>query len=161
MFQQVIPRKADVTTPTDVQHQELHIQHIHHHHHVHHYHNIAADNSLSSKHDDFGLSKLAADAAHCGSSNIKGGPIEGNVDDNNMNRSGSSSKHGSNVPNGSDTGVNFEVTNVESNADVAGKSGSGDASGGGRDRHRSAEREAALTKFRQKREVRCFEKKVT
>ncbi|KAI3793660.1 hypothetical protein L1987_36280 [Smallanthus sonchifolius] len=159
--EQVTPRKADVITPTDVLHPELHIQHIHHHHHVHHYHNIATDQPLLSKHDDFGLSKLAADAPHCGSSNIKGGPIEGNLENNNMNRSGSGSKHGSNVPNGSDTGVNFEVTNVESNVDVAGKSGSGDASGGGgRDHHKSAQREEALTKFRQKREVRCFQKKV-
>ncbi|KAI3799485.1 hypothetical protein L1987_34783 [Smallanthus sonchifolius] len=159
--EQVTPRKADVTTPTDGLHQELHIQHIHHHHHVHHYHNIATDQPLLSKHDDFGLSKLAADAPHCGSSNIMGGPIEGNLENNNINRSGSGSKHGSNVPNGSDIGVNFEVTNVESNVDVAGKSGSGDASGGGgRDHHKSAQREEALTKFRQKRDVRCFQKKV-
>ncbi|KAK9061451.1 hypothetical protein SSX86_018632 [Deinandra increscens subsp. villosa] len=162
--EQVIPRKADAarpTTPTDDPNQELHIQHIHHHHHVHHYHNIATDQPSLSKHDDFGLSKLAADASHCGSSNVKGGPIEGNPENNSINRSGSGSKHGSNVPNGSNTGVNLEVTNVESNVGVAGKSGSGDASGvGGRDHHKSAEREAALTKFRQKREARCFQKKV-
>ncbi|KAD1469145.1 hypothetical protein E3N88_42784 [Mikania micrantha] len=154
--EQVIPRKADATTPSDVLHQELHIQHIHHHHHVHHYHNIATDQPLLSKHDDFGLSKLAADAPHCGSSNIKGRPIEGNLENKSINRSGSGSKHGSNVPNG----VNLEVTNVESNVGVAGKSGSGDVSGGGIDHHKSAQREVALTKFRQKREVRCFRKKV-
>ncbi|XP_076921373.1 two-component response regulator-like APRR7 [Bidens hawaiensis] len=147
--EQVIPKKADGTTPSDL-HPELHIQHIHHHHHVHHYHNIATDQPLLSKHDEFGLSKLAADAPHCGSSNIKGGPVECNLENHSLNRSGSGSKHGSNVP------------NVESNVGVAGKSGSGDASGGGsgRARHNSAEREAALTKFRQKRETRCFQKKV-
>ncbi|XP_022005904.1 two-component response regulator-like APRR3 isoform X1 [Helianthus annuus] len=160
--EQVTPRKADATTPSDVLHQDLHVQHIHHHHHVHHYHNIATDQPLLSKHDDFGLSKLAADAPHCGSSNIKGGAVECNVENNSIDRSGSGSKHGSNVPNGSNTGVNLEVTNVESNAGVAGKSGSGDASSGGgdRDHHKSAQREAALTKFRQKRDARCFQKKV-
>ncbi|KAI7751368.1 hypothetical protein M8C21_016916 [Ambrosia artemisiifolia] len=159
--EQVTPRKADATTPTDVLHPELRIQHIHHHHHVHHYHNIATDQPLLSKQDDFALSKLATDAPHCGSSNIKGGAVEGNLENYSINRSGSGSKHGSNVPNGSNTGVNLEVTNVESNAGVAGKSGSGDASGSGdRDQHKSAQREAALTKFRQKREARCFQKKV-
>ncbi|XP_024980790.1 two-component response regulator-like APRR7 isoform X1 [Cynara cardunculus var. scolymus] len=161
--EQVIPRKADA----GVLHQEHRIQHIHHHHHVHHYHNIDEEEPLSN-HGDFGLNKLGADAPHCGSSNIMGGPVEGNLETYSLNRSASGSKHGSNVQIGSNTAVNFEATNVESDVGLARKSGSGDASGSGNgsgtrnriDQHKSAHREAALTKFRQKREVRCFQKKV-
>lgn len=93
-----------------------------------------------------------------------GGPIEGNLE--NYSASGGS-MHGSNVQNGGNPAVNVEGTNAESNVDIAGKSGSGDASGSGggggggiRDHDKSAHREAALTKFRKKREMRCFQKKV-
>ncbi|KAI3748375.1 hypothetical protein L6452_11403 [Arctium lappa] len=169
--EQVIPRQADGIAPAGVLHQEHSIQHIHHHHHVHHYHNIDEKQPLSN-HDDFGLNKLGADAPYCGSSNIMGGPVEGNHENYSLNRSASGSKHGSNVQIGSNTAVNFEATNVESDVGLARKSGSGDASGSGSgsgsgngtrnriDQHKSAQREAALTKFRQKREVRCFQKKV-
>nr|XP_043631673.1 two-component response regulator-like APRR7 isoform X2 [Erigeron canadensis] len=160
--EQVIPKKADGIAPADVPHQELHIQHIHHHHHVHHYHNIDTEQPLSNP-DDIGLNKLAAGASHCGSSNIKGGPVEGNIENYSLNRNGSGSKHGSNVQNGSNTALNYEVTNVESNVGIAEEScsGSGKAScSGNADLTKSALREAALTKFRQKREVRCFQKKV-
>ncbi|XP_071709632.1 two-component response regulator-like APRR7 isoform X2 [Rutidosis leptorrhynchoides] len=126
--EQVIPSKVDDITPASMPHQELHVQHIHHHHHVHHYHNIDIEQP-SSNEDDCGLNNLAADATHCGSSNIMGRHVE------------------------------------ESNVDVNAKSGNGDAggsgSGNGTDHnHKSALREAALIKFRQKREVRCFQKKV-
>lgn len=153
--EQVIPRKDD----DDMAPQELRIQHIHHHHHVHHYHNIDTDQPLSNQ-NDFGLNDLGADAPHCGSSNIMGGPVEGNLENYSLNKSGSGSKHGScNVQNGSNTAVNIEGTNVESNVGIVEKSGSG-GDGSGNNNHKSAQREAALTKFRKKREVRCFQKKV-
>ncbi|KAJ9540363.1 hypothetical protein OSB04_026869 [Centaurea solstitialis] len=162
--EQVIPSKADGMPPGGVLHQEHRIQHIHHHHHVHHYHNLDEEQPPSN-HDDFGLNRLGADAPYCGSSNIVGGPgpVEGNIENCSLNRSASGSKHGSNVPNGSNAAVNFEATNVESDVGLV-RSGSGDASGSGTgiriDRRNSAQREAALNKFRQKREVRCFQKKV-
>nr|GEU86151.1 two-component response regulator-like APRR7 isoform X1 [Tanacetum cinerariifolium] len=157
--EQFIPRKDD----DDMAPQEIRIQHIHHHHHVHHYHNIDTDQPLSNQ-NDFGPNDLGSDAPHCGSSNIMGGPVEGNLENYSLNKSGSGSKHGScNVQNGSNTAGNIEGTNVESNVGIFEKSGSGGDGSGNRiieNNHKSAQREAALTKFRQKREVRCFQKKV-
>ena len=89
------------------------------------------------------------------------GHVEGNLENYSLNKSGSGSKHGScNVQNGSNTAVNIEGTNVESNVDIVEKSGSG-GNGSRNNIHKSAQREAALTKFRKKREVRCFQKKVS
>lgn len=127
----------NIVPPGNVVHEELRIHHIHHHHHVHHYHNIDTTEQPLSNHD----------APHCGSSNVMGGggggPVEGNLEHYSLNRSGSGSKHGSNV--------NFEVTKVENDVDKSGNTINHDI---------SAKRKAALTKFRQKRELRCFQKKV-
>ncbi|GKC36120.1 MLO-like protein 12, partial [Tanacetum coccineum] len=72
----------------------------------------------------------------------------------------SDSKHGScNVPNGSNTAVNIEGTKVKSIVGIVEKSQSG-GDGSGNNNHKSAQREATLIKFRQKREVRCFQKKM-
>ncbi|GKB58481.1 two-component response regulator-like APRR7 isoform X1, partial [Tanacetum coccineum] len=132
-FQQVIPRKDD----DDMAPQELRIQHIHHHHHVHHYHDIDTDQPLSNQ-NDFGPIDLGSGC--------------------------STLRHGScNVPNGSNTTMNIEGTKVESNVGIVEKSGSGGDGSGNRiieNNHKSAHREAALTKFRKKREVRCFQKKI-
>lgn len=74
------------------------------------------------------------------------------------------SNPGSNGQNGSSTAFNTLGNNAESDVGQAGKSGSGDASGSGSgnkmDENRLAQREAALIKFRQKRNERCFKKKV-
>ncbi|KAL4576549.1 hypothetical protein LXL04_012645 [Taraxacum kok-saghyz] len=139
--------KADDMTPGNVVH------HIHHHHHVHHYHDIEPDDQLPN-HDDgnddddgFGLKQLAADAP-CGSSNIMGrreGEINRNLENYSLNKSGSGSKHGSNVANGN----NADVAKIESDV------GLGEGS-----KIDVARRKAALIKFRQKRELRCFQKKV-
>lgn len=81
-----------------------------------------------------------------------------------INGSVSGSNHGSNGQNGSCTAATNGATNVESDNGTGGKSGADGASGSGHgsgiEQNRSAQREAALTKFRQKRKERCYEKKV-
>ncbi|KAJ0244040.1 Signal transduction response regulator [Hirschfeldia incana] len=105
-----------------------------------------------------------------GSSNVYNETVEGNNNNNNavnysVNGSGSGSGHGSNDPYGSSNGMNAGGVNMGSE-NGAGKSGSGDGSGSGSgsgnvaDENKISQREAALTKFRQKRKERCFRKKV-
>lgn len=93
-----------------------------------------------------------------------GGPIEGNGGNYSLNGSVSGSNHGSNGHNGSNTALNIGGMNMESDNGGAEKNrtagGSGSGSGSGVDQNRFAQRVAALTKFRQKRKERCFEKKV-
>lgn len=170
--QRVLDNGDDVTVgivlaQSKVSHKEHQIQHLHHHydhHHIHRHlvHSIQQQQSLDN--NDFSLKKLAAPAPHCRSSNVLGGPVEGNTGNYSINGSVSGSNHGSNGQNGSSTPINVGGTNIESDNGIAGKSGSGDASGSGSgnriDDNKSAQREAALTKFRQKRKERCFRKKV-
>ncbi|CAN8257334.1 unnamed protein product [Cochlearia groenlandica] len=89
-----------------------------------------------------------------GSSNVYNEAIEGN--NNTVNYSVSGSGQGSNDPYGSSNGMNTVSDNGP------GKSGSGSGSGSGNvaDDNKISQREAALTKFRQKRKERCFRKKV-
>ncbi|CAH1438341.1 unnamed protein product [Lactuca virosa] len=168
--EQVIPN--DMTPGNVVHDQELH---IHHHHHVHHYHNIETDDPLPMSNDDdedddddddddddFGLTQLAADAPHCGSSNIMGGgngkaeaEAEANLPNYSLNKSASGSRHGSNVPNA----VISEVAKLENDVCLGDKNKITDHHNDN-DNDMSAQRKAALTKFRQKRELRCFQKKV-
>ncbi|KAI3473244.1 hypothetical protein Pfo_030536 [Paulownia fortunei] len=145
--------------------QELQSQHPHHqnyHRHHHHFHNM--ENQPSSNQDESSLKQVAVDAPHCGSTNVLGGPMDGNPRNCSLNRSASGSNHGSNGQNGSSTAINAVGNNAESDVGQAGKSGSGDASGSGSgnrvDENKFAQREAALIKFRQKRKERCFKKKV-
>ncbi|WCJ34599.1 Two-component response regulator-like APRR7 [Euphorbia peplus] len=109
-------------------------------------------------------------------SNVLDGAVEGTGGNYySLNRSGSGSNHGSNHgsngQNGSSTVVNTGGINLESDNGIAGKSGSGDGSGSGSgsgsgngnrvvDDNKLSQRAAALTKFRQKRNERCFRKKV-
>ncbi|OWM82367.1 hypothetical protein CDL15_Pgr001941 [Punica granatum] len=139
---------------------KLQVQDLHHNH----------EKPVPSDHDDLSLKLLAAPAPHCGSSNLLGGPIEGNAGNYSVNGSASGSNHGSNGPNGSSVAANPGGMNMESDNGNAGKSGSTNASrsgsgSGGTENNRMeqskfAQREAALTKFRQKRSERCFRKKV-
>lgn len=102
-----------------------------------------------------------------GSNNGYGSSGNGNGS---ANGSASGSNNGSNGQNGYSNGQNSAAvtppgTNGESDTGIgAVKSSTGGASGTGSgsgvDINRSAQREAALTKFRQKRKERCFEKKV-
>ncbi|RDY06744.1 Two-component response regulator-like APRR7, partial [Mucuna pruriens] len=138
--------------------------------HCHHENNkCIADNmqhQLSPDHDAESVKKMATAAPHCGSSNVVEVLIEGNVGNHSINRSASGSNNGSNRQNGRSTIVHAGGTNMESNNGLAGNSGSGDASGSGSanrvDQNKTSQREAALTKFRQKRKERkerCFHKK--
>ncbi|KAF5823578.1 putative response regulator and transcription factor RR-A-type family [Helianthus annuus] len=142
------------------------------HHHVHRYKNTEPAD-IPAEHIDPGLKTLAASAPHCGSSNVLGAVAVGNVENCSLNRSGSGSKHGSNVPNGSSTGVNLEGKDGESGGGLTGKSGGGGSGSGGsggggggsgseirKDPHKSAQREAALIKFLEKKKDRCFKKKI-
>lgn len=73
-----------------------------------------------------------------------------------VNGSASGSKYGSNGHNGSETGLRAEhAVTEDGNGTASGRSG-----GSGANEDRVAQRAAALTKFRQKRKERCFEKKV-
>lgn len=165
---QVITRNSDDAEDKPVEtfrgsYQQVRVQHHHHHHHYyhHHVHNVKQQRD----HDDLSLKNLAAAAQQCGSSNIFGGPIESQAGNCSINGSASGSNYGSNGHNGSSTLLNGGLTNVESDNGAAGNSGNGGISrrnsGNEVEENRVAQREAALTKFRQKRKERCFEKKVT
>ncbi|XP_048236098.1 two-component response regulator-like APRR7 isoform X2 [Ricinus communis] len=176
--QQILKEKADDTAGAMLLAQpggslsECKIQHqTHHYNHYHHLpHNMQTaqqcqQKQLPPEHDDSSLKKMAAAVPHCGSSNVLGGPLEGNGGNYSINGSASGSNHGSNHvsngQNGSSTAVNAGGTNVESDNGIGGKSGSGDGSGEGNrgDQNKFSQREVALTKFRQKRKERCFRKK--
>ncbi|XP_052311006.1 two-component response regulator-like PRR73 isoform X5 [Populus trichocarpa] len=94
---------------------------------------------------------IQAAAPQCGSSNMLSTPTQGNAGDYSLN----GSDHGSNGQNGSSIALSGAV-------EKGGTPGPGDESGSrsGVGRNRFALREAALSKFRQKRKERCFEKKV-
>lgn len=141
-----------------------------HHHRQHHYdsrHDHASRHHLElpSKHNESSVKNIVAAAPPCGSSNMFNGPTEANVANYSINRSISGNHHGSNLQNGSST-MNPERTNMESENGLVGKkesggcNGSGSGSSSGMDENRFTQRVAALTKFRQKRKQRCFQKKV-
>jgi pseudo-response regulator 7 len=119
-------------------------------HHNHCVHNMPQQQQLTN-HDDLSLNMTAA-APQCGSSNMLSTPTQGNAGDYSLN----GSDHGSNGQNGSSIALSGAV-------EKGGTPGPGDESGSrsGVGRNRFALREAALSKFRQKRKERCFEKKVT
>lgn len=155
---------SSVLTPTRGLHQDLQIQHPQNLcHHQHHFHNFESQQALPN-HDKSSLRKLATNSPHCGSSNVLGGPGDGDPGNYSLNRSASGSNYGSNGLNGSSMAVNATGTNGGSDRGLGGRSGSGEANGSGCgnriDQDRLAQREAALSKFRQKRKERCFKKKV-
>lgn len=92
--------------------------------------------------------------------NVQSGSRNGNeihnaIEHGNNNRINEKTDHG----NGQSSATVIPVTNREIGVANGVSSGTG-TSGGGVDQNRSAQREAALTKFRLKRKERCFEKKV-
>eukprot|EP00250_Pteridium_aquilinum_P018708 c24177_g1_i3 orf=434-2566(-) len=152
-----------------------HAHHHHHHHHIqHHYHHVSDEKPQTPQPNDQTVTDVGTGAPRCGSSNMANG-AEGNIG-----ASGSSNGYGSNgnaaaSVNGSATGSNIGSNGVQSaavalpgggtmevNAQVEADTGLLDTNGvlSGHDENRFARREAALTKFRQKRKERCFEKKV-
>lgn len=146
--------------------EQTQIQHHHHydHHHHHHVHNVQQD----SNGNDLSLQNMDETAPQCGSSNSGRVVNEANAANCSLNGSASGSNHGSNLQNGNSAVVNAELMNMVSDNGAATKdgvdngSGSGSGSGSrvGVDQNRSAQREAALNKFRLKRKERCFEKRV-
>lgn len=167
---QVPPGKTDDgevdpgQAPLRGSYKQVQVQHHHHHHHHyhHHVHNMQ-QHMLQAEHDDLSLKNMAASTQQCGSSNIFGEPVESNAGNYSINGSASGSNHGSNGQNGSSTALNAGLMNLQSDNGVSGNSGDGISrrNGGiGVDEDRVAHREAALTKFRQKRKERCFERRV-
>lgn len=167
---QSVPQQADVNnvTTTTMQtqsnfvHRESQMQQLCHPYDPTHQlvHNIQR---LSSEHNDFSLKKISAAPTHCGSTNVLNGTLEGNAANYSVNGSASGSNHGSNGQNGSSTAVNAGGLNMESDNGIGRSgdaSGSGSGSGNKMDQNKVSQREAALTKFRQKRKERCFRKKV-
>ncbi|KAK3227678.1 hypothetical protein Dsin_007540 [Dipteronia sinensis] len=167
--QQVLSDKGDDAVATSARGlqrgKELQIQHrTHHYDNCHHLVHNMQEKQLPHDHKQLSLKKMAAAVPHSGSSNMMGVLIEGNAGNYSVNGSASGSNHGSNGQNGSSTAMNAGGMNGESDNWDAGKIGSGDASGSGTgnrvDQNKLSHREAALTKFRQKRQERCFRKKV-
>ncbi|XP_043702142.1 two-component response regulator-like APRR7 isoform X2 [Telopea speciosissima] len=168
--QKAIPKKANDGAATVVQtepkgsNQQIQIQHHHYHYHHYHHHLHNLEPQQPPDHDDSSFKNMAAAGPQCGSSNVSDGPIEGNTGNCSLNGSASGSNHGSNGQNGSSTAMNTGGIKMESDNMIAEKSGSGGGSGSGSrigvDQNRFAQRVAVLTKFRQKRKERCFEKKV-
>ncbi|XP_027345162.1 two-component response regulator-like APRR3 isoform X2 [Abrus precatorius] len=136
----------------------------HTHYQLHHYNHIAhkAAVDLRSEHDLILKSSTKA-AQQCVSSNAFGGPAESNAANYGMDGNAVESDHGSNGQDGSNT-LTIRTINVGNGNVTAGSIGVGGIErkiiGNGADEGRLALREAALTKFRQKRKERCFEKRV-
>lgn len=169
-------------------HHHHHVQHVHYHEHHHQTHQHKHNHTHTHEHpkqDEQTKNNLTITPSLCGSSNMAGNNApdgnNGQTGSNNgygssgngngsANASASGSNNGSNGQNGHSNGQNSAAvtpggTNAESDTGIGAlKSstggGSGTGSGSGVDINRSAQREAALTKFRQKRKERCFEKKV-
>ncbi|KAK3023917.1 hypothetical protein RJ639_043460 [Escallonia herrerae] len=158
-----------VLAQANAMHQQVQVQHHHHHHHYHHHHlhNVKKQPQKLPHQDDLSLKNMVS---QCGPSNVLTAPTEGNTPNYSLNGSASGSnnrsngENGSSGQNGSSTAAIAEGTNMASVNGVAGicgpEDGSGSGSRSGVDQNRSAHREAALNKFRQKRKDRCFEKKV-
>ncbi|KAK9699508.1 hypothetical protein RND81_08G178100 [Saponaria officinalis] len=119
---------------------------------------------LVAPHADFSLKSTKRTTTEGGSLNSKGVLAEANTVNRSGNESVCGSNHGSNTNNGGAPVVNAERKNMVNGFSKAANdctdNGSGSGSGVGTDQNRSAHREAALNKFRQKRKERCFDKKV-
>lgn len=177
---QAHPPHPQVDHHSQAHHHSHHHSHHHHHHIQHHYHHhhqhVSQQRALTSQQEDQTVTNIGPGAPRCGSSNIVNGPEGNNV------QSGSSNGNGNGSVNGSATGSNNGSkghNNGQSAVALAaggnGESGNQVGNGGivtgnavtvangllsSPDQNRFARREAALTKFRQKRKERCFEKKV-
>ncbi|XP_052734514.1 two-component response regulator-like APRR3 isoform X2 [Vigna angularis] len=139
----------------------------HTHYELHHYNHISrkAAVDLQSDHDLL-LKRSTNTAQQCVSSNAFGGPAESNAANYTIDGNAGESDHGSNGhgSNGQDGTMTMRTVNVENGNVAVGSIGVGGIDrktiGNGADEGRLSLREAALTKFRQKRKERCFEKRV-
>ncbi|OMO91401.1 hypothetical protein COLO4_18397 [Corchorus olitorius] len=124
-----------------------------------HLHQVEKEQQHQLQEDhDTSLKTMELTTPQCGSSNVFAGPSDCNVINCSVNGSGSGSNYGSNGPNGSSTGLDADQAIIESENGAAGAISGRSSSGA--DEDRAAQRVAALTKFRQKRKERCFEKRV-
>ncbi|XLR13085.1 hypothetical protein S83_041023 [Arachis hypogaea] len=136
------------------------------HYQIHHYNHIAhkAALDLRSGHDDPSMKGSSKAAQQCVSSNVFGGPAESNAANFGIDGNAAESDHGSNGQDACSNTLTVRTMNVENGNVASGSNGGGCNDrkniGNGADEERMALREAALTKFRQKRKERCFEKKV-
>lgn len=164
-----------VQPPTTSPRQHIHIRHHHHHHHHHYHHHLDSlqqqqqhqqqqQQQQQPDHKDLSLKNMVAAAPQCGSSNAFQDHLEGNTGNYSVSGSVSGSNHGSNGNTGSKSVPNGGENDKVKDDGVAGHTGDGGVTekinGGGTDEERIALREAALSKFRQKRKERCFEKRV-
>ncbi|KAJ1384035.1 CCT domain [Sesbania bispinosa] len=141
--------------------QGFQVEHTHyqlqHHNHVAH----RATVDLQSDHDLLRKSSSKA-TQQCVSSNAFG-PAESNAANYGLDGNAAESDHGSNGQDGSNS-LTIRTMNMENGNVAAGSFGVGGIDRinivNGVDEGRIALREAALTKFRQKRKERCFEKRV-
>ncbi|CAI9767456.1 unnamed protein product [Fraxinus pennsylvanica] len=174
-IQPVNPGKSNVTktamAPMKALDQKAQVQnhhHHHHHYHHHHHHHHAYDAQQQQQqqqqllnHDDLSLKLITAEAPHHGPRDESVTELEGNAANYG---SASGSNNGSNGQNGGSTIAITEATNMASDNGTVAQYEAGDGSGSGSrsrvDQNRSAQREATLSKFFQKRKERCFEKKV-
>ncbi|WOG96202.1 hypothetical protein DCAR_0415535 [Daucus carota subsp. sativus] len=151
-------------------HRQVQVQHHHHHYH-HHHHHVHDMNEKEQLTDHNSLSfKSNASASHFGSSNVANAPIEGNAANFCMNGSASGSNNRSGAENGSSGQNANNIAGTVEGTVMAGESGGSRKCGGedlhgsgrksGLDQNQSAQRAAALHKFREKRKDRCFDKKV-
>jgi len=144
---------------------EFQAEHTHYEHH--HYNHISrkAAVDLQSEHDLL-LKSSTNTAQQCVSSNAFGGPAESNAANYTIDGNAGESDHGSNGhgSNGQDGTLTMRTVNMENGNVASGSFGVGGIDrkniGNGADEGRLSLREAALTKFRQKRKERCFEKRV-
>lgn len=147
-----------IQPPSTSPHQQIHIRYHHHHHHHHYHHHL--DNLQQQQPDQKDLSVMNMGA---GSSNAFQDHLEGNTGNYSVSGSVSGSNHGTNRNAGSRSVPNGGENDKVKDDGVAGHTGDGVAenvNGGGPDEERILLREAALSKFRQKRKERCFEKRV-
>ncbi|XP_058771081.1 two-component response regulator-like APRR7 isoform X2 [Vicia villosa] len=171
--QQVVLHNNEDTTaamlaPPKIDTDKVSVTQDFHHHYVNHNNVANMQHQLPPENDAESFKKMTAVSPYCGgSSNVVEVLVEGNMGNYSINRSASGSNIESNGQNGSSTAINTGGTNLESNNGLAGNSGSGDASANGSairiDQNKNSRREAALTKFRQKRKERkekCFHKQV-
>uniref|UniRef100_A0A0D9VSP9 CCT domain-containing protein n=1 Tax=Leersia perrieri TaxID=77586 RepID=A0A0D9VSP9_9ORYZ len=151
-----IANAVNVGHPGDVQHGFMQ-----HHHHVHYYVHVMTQQQQQQPSIERGSSD-----AQCGSSNVFDPPIEGHAANYSMNGSISGGHNGSNGQRGASTAPNAGRPNMESANGIMDENGAGggngSGSGNGNDMYQNGVcyREAALNKFRQKRKVRNFGKKV-
>ncbi|GAB4836503.1 hypothetical protein Ancab_001415 [Ancistrocladus abbreviatus] len=168
--QLAMPRQASAALANNVPiqvsdaSQQARAQHSHDaRHHQHEHIDSLQELEIFSNHDDMSLENAAIAALQCGSSNKLRKPIEVNAVNHSFNGSASGSNHGSDLHNESSNAVHAEG-NMPSDNGVPGQGVAGRVSGSGNrigvDQNWSAQREAALNKYRLKRKERCFEKRV-